>query len=266
MKTKTLLPVIAAVSLIVSIVAGCEVSIPRGALNKVTTTKAPLISHAHYGHALTAWFDTPDQKGLFVVAEDTAERIAESAVLLNEEYDNLSETQKSDSYRKINNLIGSLDDSDEEGYTFLRALNEAGRHMEFAATVSDASTNMQGGSADFQRNMQAITIRADLLRDLTSTGIRSTSQDSKQATRQMRILAVQLLEGDDLDGDGVVGNTAEEYGLRQLRADLAQVAAAETPRYQPVPKKFLFGLIRLPDGSWKFDDPKQTNRYGRYSY
>jgi len=144
----------------------CEVSMPSVSMSKITTTKAPLISHAHYGHALTAWFDTPDQKGLFVVAEDNAAMIAENAILLNEDFENWSDAKKLEIRANIISLIGNAEEPDESRYSLLRALNEAYRHMEFAATTEDTSINMKKGAAEFHENMQAIIIRADLLRDL----------------------------------------------------------------------------------------------------
>ena len=82
----------------------------------------------------------------------------------------------------------------------------------------------------------------------------SNKQAIKKAARQLRILSIQILEGVDSDSDGMIGSSSGEYGLRQLRDQLAIIAENENPVYQPVEKKYLFGLVRLPGGKWTFKD------------
>ena len=73
----------------------------------------------------------------------------------------------------------------------------------------------------------------------------------------------QNLQGSDANGDGVVGDSREEYGLKQLRRDLEALIAREDPRYEPVARRYLLGLVRLPTGEWVFSD-KVTSGYGGY--
>ncbi len=51
-------------------------------------------------------------------------------------------------------------------------------------------------------------------------------------------------------GDGVIGSSPGEYGLKQLRADLWTMIDREDPPYTTVDSWYLFNLVRLPSGEW----------------
>ena len=70
------------------------------------------------------------------------------------------------------------------------------------------------------------------------------------------------LSGEDLDQNGYIGNTLEEYGMKQLRRDLDAMIAAEDPAYQTVDRWYLFNLIRLPSGTWMFRRSKSGQSQG----
>src|SRR5687768_5939023 len=105
--------------------------------------KQPLISHAHVGHGLTHWTETPDNKGLFQVAHEeleTARREAEAALASN---GNVEEKT-----RHIANVSQALSPGAGAqqgpglGYGAVRALEAAVEHLEYAATSEDASANV----------------------------------------------------------------------------------------------------------------------------
>jgi hypothetical protein len=66
-------------------------------------------------------------------------------------------------------------------------------------------------------------------------------------------LAGQNLDGEDADGDGVVGASPREFGMRQLRRELDGMIARERPPYRTVDQWYLFNLVKLPNGRWVFD-------------
>jgi len=250
--------------------SACVVNLPS-----MTSTKTPKISHAHYGHALTAWVDTPEQKGLFVAAEDIAEHIAITAIELHENILVWSNERIKATGQKIADLTGVVSEikqSDHhantarDSYSLVTALVDATKHLLFAGNSKDASLNMMSGAQDFKTNSESVLLRAELLVELSDFDFTVSPEDLKSRALEMRILAVQILEGDDIDSDGNIGSLADEYGLRQLRRDLSRVASAEVPPYVPVPRKYLFGLVRLDNDDWAFEKPKSTRRYGRYSY
>jgi hypothetical protein len=104
--------------------------------------KQPLISHAHVGHGLTHWVDTPDNQGLFQVARqelDTARREADAALA--------GEIGAAEKSAHVGNVAHALNPVSQEagpglGYGAIRALEAAVEHLEYAATSDDASANI----------------------------------------------------------------------------------------------------------------------------
>ena len=214
--------------------------------NFLIKSKKPPISHVHYGHTLTGWYDTPGKKGLFVTAEDLADEIARESVELDTRISQRSEFDKRDAVRSIQKISLLLKGESESDYTLLRALTKSSDHMLFAAESDDASLNMIDGAQEFEKNISAVIAREKLLRQIAqSISMESNKQAIKKAARQLRILSIQILEGVDSDSDGVIGSSSGEYGLRQLRDQLAIIAENENPVYQPVEKKYLFGFVKL---------------------
>ena len=70
------------------------------------------------------------------------------------------------------------------------------------------------------------------------------------------------LHGADGDGTGSIGNTAEEIGLKQMRQQLLAMLARENPPYQPIGRRYLLGLVKLPSGRWVY----KFGRSGGASY
>ncbi|MGI9287735.1 MAG: hypothetical protein ACR2P1_20290, partial [Pseudomonadales bacterium] len=102
----------------------------------------PLISHAHLGHTLTSWHDTPDNAGLLETAKKevvVAMREADLAWLAQSDPNKVS--------YHFNNVINALNPDLQpigtgEGYGAVRALTGAVEHIEYAASSDDASLNM----------------------------------------------------------------------------------------------------------------------------
>lgn len=236
--------------------------------NMLLKSKEPLISHVHYGHALTGWYDTPGKKGLFATAEDIANQIAKESVDLDTQMSQQADFDKQGALAVIQSISSKLDNEDESVYTLRRALGKATDHMLFAEESEDASSNMIGGALEFEKNAAAVLARESLLRQISQSVTETSSEaEIKKIVRQMRILSVQILEGVDSDSDGKIGSTVSEHGLRQLREQLAALAKSESPAYQPVARKYLFGLVRLPNGKWKFKDVGSGGGdYGNYTY
>jgi hypothetical protein len=234
-------------------------------------TKVPKYSHIHVGHSLTGWVNTPENKGLFVTAEELANEIARLSV------DSIDASRRQDfdvvrrNSKEINRLIG--DDSravvtKPEDYTFLTALQGSINHMQFASESDDASSNLQEGVKDFTDNVGIIFARTEVLTTLAEVTASETDADRlTDIVREIRVLAVQNLEGEDINDSGHIGDTPEEYGLRQLRRDMAATIKKEDPPYRAIEQRYLFGLVRLPDGTWAFKDPGSGGgAYGTYSY
>jgi hypothetical protein len=220
---------------------------------------SPRVSHAHLGHALTAWHDTPDHKGFLVVARnlaDTALREAESA------------TRAAPQAARVHlaNVADALSaDSTAQprpgAYGLMRALEGAIDHIEYAAASKDASQNLVVAAVE-------ITAAAEFVIDgfrRALTLARSADELPPDRLREtaltLRRALEQAINGSDADADGRVALNQHEAGLVQIEQRLARAVAEETdPPYRPLPQNLLFGLIRLPDGQWRFKEQATTAR------
>jgi len=222
----------------------------------------PLISHAHVGHALTAWRDTPGEQGLFVVAEEEitiawrdAQAARASAILARQD---------------LARVISALDPKPQAtgsglGYGGIRALTGAASHLEFASTSDDASQNIRKGAEAFKKQAAVVIENLTLAVDIAVLAQESSDAELSGLTEEIEKIIDRSLNGADVDGDGSIGNTAEEIGLKQMRQQLLAMLSRENPPYHPIGRRYLLGLVRLPNGSWDYKfDRAQGSSYSRY--
>lgn len=229
------------------------------------SSQRPTIAHAHIGHTLTGWIDTPGKKGLFVTAEKlarTAVDTAESAAKPSLKPDRIKQT-----IRLAVEASNASKGPDEEGgaYGVKQALANAVGHVTYAATSDDASDNVRQFADQFQQDAMTVLDRCDLIAALGNDiqSARST-EEIVLLTKEIANLTRANLFGEDVDGDGRIGAVPEEYGLRQLRDKIEQMLEREDPPYTTVNTWYLFNMIRLPSGKWLFRDRFQDVSFGTY--
>lgn len=210
------------------------------------TSRPPTIAHVHIGHAITGVHVTPNQEGYLVTAERRGHQAVESVQLAAASTD-LTEIKKD-----VAAAVHATDS--EEDFGVKQAIVMAANHITFAATSDDASVNVQKAAPLFASDSTRVVERCDLIVLLGKDVAASTSaQDAAPSVAELGKLTAANLEGDDSNGDGVVGSAPSEYGLTQLRKELQAMIARENPPYQTVPQWYLFNLVRLPNGRWVFD-------------
>lgn len=233
-------------------------------------SQSPTIAHTHIGHAMTGWTDTPNKQGFFITAENAAQDALQAAVSAADKGNDLAGV-KTNVVRVINatNSDGKQDGGDKTGaqYGVYNALSGAVNHITFAANSSDVSDNIRNSTKTFSAHAQVVLDRCDLILALGGE-IRATSSRD-----EARLLASELLKltdanvnGEDIDGDGVVGSIPAEYGLKQLRTQLQAMIDREIPPYRIVDTWHLFNLVRLPNGDWVFRDDVGAADDSGYSY
>jgi hypothetical protein len=214
------------------------------------THTQPLVSHAHVGHVLTHWGDTPDHAGLLPVARqelEAARHEAEAALT-----DAIPPAEKA---THIRNISRALDPDAEKlgpglGYGAIRALEAAVEHLEYAATSDDASANIVSSVADLSGSGDS------LLEQMRSVAARAKSADMRDAN---------TLDRTALDLRASLGAIAT--GMDQLQTQLDAMLRRETnPKYQPLPEKYLLGLVRLPNGKWTFASLREALSRPSYGY
>jgi hypothetical protein len=224
----------------------------------------PLISHAHVGHGLTHWQDTPGNKGLFTVAReeiDIARRETEAALIAP------SVAEKS---AHIANAAHALNPDVQLpgtglGYGAIRALRSAVEHLEYAATSEDASTNIVSSVAPLSELGQGVLDRLKAAAALAKTNDATDPLALDRTAIELRAALTAVSQGVDANRDGLIEATPSEGGLEQLHGQLQTMLDRENaPKYVPLPRKYLLGIVRMPDGKWIFTSIR--NALSRPSY
>jgi hypothetical protein len=224
----------------------------------------PLISHAHVGHGLTHWQDTPGNKGLFTVAREEIS-IARSATDAA-----LAAAAVTEKVTHIHNVVHALNPDQQPngnglGYGALRALRSAIEHLEYAATSEDASENIVSSVASLSQLGEAILERLRATSSAAKTASLNDPLTLDRAAVELRIGLIGAIEGIDANRDGRIEATPDEAGLDQLHAQLQAMLDREAdPTYSPLPRKYLLGIVRMPDGKWIFTSIR--NALSRPSY
>ena len=229
----------------------------------------PLISHAHIGHAMTTWHDTPDQQGLFVVAGKELDIAIQSSERALQSYPNAAAVQRhlADTLHALNpdrqRLGPGLD------YGAIRALTGALEHLEYAARSDDASSN-------FVSSVVTLVDQGDLVIGRMQEAEQQIVAKSdamayaRDEVLQIRDLLVAAKYGNH--GDGHSAAPADESwirvdGLNSIAATIDDMLRRETdPSYQPVSKKYVLGLVRLPNGVWAYRLPRRERESVGYGY
>jgi len=222
------------------------IALLAGAQAACVSQQAPTIAHVHVGHSITAAHDTPNREGYFVVAE----KRAYAAALLASDAVSPGQTMA-----QIQATLAELNRAVNDGaeYPLDAAVKAAASHIRFAADSNDASANLRSGASMFEANIDDILYRNNLINLYVIDAVASSSQDEvEQLANEIHKLAVSNQNGEDLNGNGIIGDFARERGIVQLRQDLDAMIARESPAYRTVDSWYLFNLIRLPNGDWIF--------------
>ncbi len=226
----------------------------------------PLVSHAHIGHALTTWHDTPDQQGLFVVSRKELDIAIRSSNLALQSLPDPSAVQRHlcDTLHALNpdrQLAGpGLD------YGAIRALTGALEHLEYAANSEDASGNFVTSVVTLVDSGELVIERMHEAERLIESAIRSGEYERKQV-QQIRDLLAAAKYGQGMSSEP--GNDAFvfEDGLESLAVTLDDMLRRESdPAYQPVSRKYVLGLVRLPNGVWAYRLPRRKREPADYGY
>lgn len=213
------------------------------------TVDLPSIAHVHVGHAITSWTDTPDHRGLFDVAQAEAAVAAEHAGYAVEGARDPAAVRL-----HLGHVLHAADPAKEPagpgaGYGLLRAIDGCVDHLGYANDVRDASVNLRAGLPKVLAVLQPLQREARAVAALAAEGRRSADVAQAAAfAQEVRQRSEHLL-----------------VRLALARQQLTTLLAAEQPPYRTVPRRYLFGLIRLPSGDWAFDlSPAAAQPYGSY--
>ncbi len=161
----------------------------------VSRIEPPLV-HAHIGHVMTAWRDTPGTVGLLTVALSDARVAAAHALLTSKSTDNLADLKL-----HAGHVLHALDPTLEpkgpaSGYGTKKAAVGALQHVGFAAGVEGASASVKGHATTVSAQLNDTTATIDRaiaaaqkIRGAAAVG------DASAASSELLALTTQIGEG-----------------------------------------------------------------------
>ena len=221
----------------------------------------PLVSHAHVGHALTTWHDTPDQVGLYESARNEAGEALEIA------YNHLDIGDQQRQQQAISQIAYILNpdviglDNPEFGkrYGVIRALEGTLDHIEYAATSDDASLNFLSSISEITKNGESVLNRFNLIFEVCRQNLNSSNPGG--VISQLYFDLKQAVDGKS-DADSV-----SVYGMRNFADDFnAMLKREKDPRYEPLSRKYVLGLVRLPNGHWGYKLNSDASKFDVNDY
>ncbi len=193
------------------------------------SAKAPTnMAHAHMGHVLTGWKDTPDKKGLLPTAMAEA-KIAKTHVgLALKQPSNLK-------WLKLHtgHVLHAVDPSVEPkgpglGYGVMKAATGVAAHINFAAGSDGASKNVklhaQHVAASAENTVGWVKQIVALGKQVQAS---TSAADAAAKVRQFDKLVAQLGDGTDANGDGKVTWVKGEGGLGQAELHMGFMSKGE---------------------------------------
>ncbi len=171
-------------------------------------------AHAHIGHVMTGWKDTPKKAGLLPTAIAEAKVAAQHAGFAANKSDNLKWMKT-----HIGHVLHAVDPSVEPkgpglGYGVIKAASGAAKHIGFAAKSEGASKNVKTHAVHVAASAKNVATWGKLIVRLAKKVKKAkTAGQAAPLVKKIGELATRLAAGDDVNGDGKVSGVASEGGL-----------------------------------------------------
>ncbi|HSA80913.1 MAG TPA: hypothetical protein VLE23_08815 [Geminicoccaceae bacterium] len=191
------------------LVAGC-------AADQMTPARDANMAHAHMGHVLTSWQDTPDQAGLLPTAVAEADVAVQHAGFAASRPDDLD-------WMKLHvvHVVHAVDPAAEPagpglGYGVEQAAAGVAKHVGFAAESEGASDNVKLHAEHVATSAENVVQWSERIVDLGAAVEAATSaQAAAPIVAEIETLTIAVRNGTDANGDGQVTWQAGEGGLAQ---------------------------------------------------
>ena len=148
----------------------------------------------------------------------------------------------------------TLPEGPGSGYGALRAVMGTVEHLEFAATSTDASLNLVTAVAQLASEGVSIHARLEIATELARSLRDATGNERNnlcaQLLDELRVAIHGGIIGPRSDGLATMGFRALHHAL------LASLDREQDPPYEPVSRRYVLGLVRLPTGEWRYRLPQ----------
>ena len=179
------------------------------------------MSHAHMGHVMTGWSDTPGGAGLLPTAEAEAQIAMQHAKLAAEKTDDLAWMQM-----HIAHVVHAVDPTVEpngpgKGYGLIKAATGVSQHIGFAAKSDDASDNVRLHAEHVSASADNVVVRAqEIVVIAKMVAAAKTPGEARAGVAEIYALCEHIIAGYDANGDGQTTWHGGEGGLNQARAHM----------------------------------------------
>jgi hypothetical protein len=201
------------------LLAACAGGNQRTASESTASTASagtPSMAHAHMGHVLTAWQDTPDQMGLLPTAQAEAQVAAQHAGFAASRPDDLGWMKL-----HVGHVLHAVDPSVEPagpglGYGVHRAAQGVAQHVRFAADSDDASDNVKLHANHVETSAGNVVVWSERIVELgQQVQAASSAEEAAPLVVEIQTLTEAIVAGTDANGDGTVSWQQNEGGLAQ---------------------------------------------------
>ena len=185
-------------------------------------------AHAHIGHVMTGWGDTPDGQGLLPTAEAEAGIARQHAGLALSDPGNLDSIKLHTGHVLHALDPGAIDAGPGLGYGLEKAAAGVATHIGLAAGSADASDNVKLHAEHVAASARNVVTWSREIVDLA--GQVAASGDAQQAAilaERVQALLGCVNDGCDADQDGTVSWGPGEGGLAQARQHMGLMMDGE---------------------------------------
>ncbi len=185
-------------------------------------------THAHIGHVMTSWADTPDKVGFLPTAIAEAKIAIKHAGLAAKDLSNLKKIKL-----HIGHVLNAVDPSIVKngpglGYGVLAATNSASKHLGFAVKSADASDyvklHVKHATASTGNTVKRVEKIVVLGKQILAT---DSAEKATPMVKQMVLLTNWLYNGRDINGDGGVSWDKGEGGLKVANTHMGFIMKKE---------------------------------------
>jgi hypothetical protein len=210
------------------LVIGLAVLVGAASNSGVLAGQAPNAAHAHIGHIMTKFNDTPNTQGLLPTAAAEAKIAATHAGLAAKSTDKLDAMKL-----HAGHVINAIDPTIEPkgpgmGYGVKKAAAGALQHVGFASKAEGASKNVQTHAVHVSASLNNVLMWSDNIVSLAQRIRMATSvAEAAPLVAELNTAASQLAAGLDANKDGQIGWQTGEGGLQQAETHMGLMMKGE---------------------------------------
>lgn len=186
------------------------------------------VSHAHIGHVMSGWKDTPGGAGLLPTAEAEAKIALQHATFAAKRPGDMTWMRW-----HVGHVLHAIDPDYEptgpgKGYGLIRAAMGAAKHINFSAGSADASKAVKLHALHVATSAGNAASRGEKIISLSHRVMNATHPtEAFQSVQAILDQCRMILNGFDANGDGNVTWKKGEGGLKQARQHMGFMMKAE---------------------------------------